>query len=60
VYEEIDDRYVDLTYITPSCENEFGYDTYRYPKAGTPNSKIVLKMIEINFPKQSNVCLIVF
>ena len=32
VYEEINDEAVDLTYITPSCENEFGYDVYRYPK----------------------------
>lgn len=55
VYEEINDDFVDLTFITPSCENEFGYDTYRYPKAGTPNSKIYLKMIEIIFNKNSVV-----
>lgn len=47
IYEEVDDQDVDLTYITPSCVNEFGYDSYRYPKAGTPNSRIFLKMIEI-------------
>ena len=50
-YEEIDDSNVDITYITPSCVNEFGYDSYRYPKAGTPNSKIFLKMVEITFSK---------
>ena len=55
VYEEIDDTGVDLTYITPSCEDEFGYDSYRYPKAGTPNSKINLKMIEITFFKDNSV-----
>ena len=55
VYEEIDDSDVDLTYITPSCENEFGYDSYRYPKAGTPNSKINLKMVEISLFKDSSV-----
>ncbi len=55
VYEEVDDQHVDLTYISPSVENDFGYDTYRYPKAGTPNSKIYLKMIEITFSKDSSV-----
>ncbi len=55
VYEEIDDSGVDLIYITPSCEDEFGYDSYRYPKAGTPNSKIHLKMVEITFFKDANV-----
>lgn len=54
-YEEIDDSSVDLTYITPSCVNEFGYDSYRYPKAGTPNSKIFLKMVEITFTKDNKV-----
>lgn len=49
VYEEVDDSTVDLTYITPSVESEHGYDTYRYPKAGTPNSKVQLKMIEFKF-----------
>lgn len=46
VYEEVDDSPVDITYITPSCVNEFGYDSYRYPKAGTPNSRIYLKLVE--------------
>lgn len=55
VYEEVNDEDVDLTYITPSCENEFGYDTYRYPKPGTPNSKINLKMIEIAFSSETDV-----
>lgn len=54
VYEEVDDQHVDLTYITPSCVNEFSYDSYRYPKAGTPNSKIYLKMIEVTI-SQDNV-----
>lgn len=54
IYEETDDHEVDLTYITPSCENEFGYDKYRYPRAGTPNSKIFLKLLEITFPPNSN------
>jgi dipeptidyl-peptidase 9 len=52
IYEEIDDSIVDLTYITPSCVNEFGYDSYRYPKVGTNNSKIYLKMIEITLSKE--------
>ena len=50
VYEVVDDSGVDLTYITPSCVNENGYDTYSYPKAGTSNSKIHLKMVEFSFP----------
>lgn len=49
VYEEVDDGPVDLTYITPSCVNEFGYDSYRYPKAGTPNSRVYLKMVEFTY-----------
>lgn len=53
IYEEVDDQDVDLTYITPSCVNEFGYDSYRYPKAGTPNSRIFLKMIEITVTKDN-------
>ena len=55
VYEEINDEHVDLTYITPSVENEFGYDTYRYPKAGTPNSKIDLKMVELTLTDENVV-----
>ncbi len=55
IYEEIDDSGVDQIYITPSCEDEFGYDSYRYPKAGTPNSKIHLKMVEITFFKDIEV-----
>ena len=57
VYEEIDDTGVDLTYITPSCEDEFGYDSYRYPKVGTPNSRIHLKMVEVTFFKDVSVNL---
>jgi dipeptidyl-peptidase 9 len=49
VYEEVDDSIVDQTYIIPSCVNELPYDSYRYPKAGTPNSKIYLKMVEVTF-----------
>jgi dipeptidyl-peptidase 9 len=60
VYEEVDDGYVDLTHISPSVENDFGYDTYRYPKAGTPNSKIYLKMIEITFSTDPSVSLFLF
>lgn len=59
VYEEVDDQGVDLTYITPSCVNEFGYDSYRYPKAGTPNSVVKLKMIEIVY-KNGNVTTLLF
>lgn len=55
IYEEIDDSGVDQIYITPSFEDEFGYDSYRYPKAGTPNSKIHLKMVEITFFKDIEV-----
>ena len=49
IYEETDDQQVDLIYITPSCVPNTDYDTYRYPKPGTPNSRIYLKMIEITF-----------
>ena len=55
VYEEIDDQFVDTTYITPSVENEYGYDSYRYPKPGTANSKIYLKMVEIKLSKDFKV-----
>ena len=34
VYEVVDENCVDLIYITPSCNDEFGYDSYRYPRAG--------------------------
>jgi hypothetical protein len=47
VYEECDDSLIDETFITPSCVDEFGYDSYRYPKAGSANSIVKLKMIEI-------------
>lgn len=57
VYEEIDDRDVDLIYVSPSCENEYGVDTYRYPKAGKKNSKIYLKMIEITILNDVNISL---
>lgn len=57
VYEEVNDENVDLIYISPSCESEFGVDTYRYPKAGTTNSKTELKMIELTISNDSNVCL---
>lgn len=49
VYEEVDDGCVDLIYISPSCESEFGVDTYRYPKAGTKNSRTELRMAEFTF-----------
>ena len=55
VYEEVDDGDVELTYITPSCTNQFGYDMYRYPRVGTPNSKVCLKMIEITISPNQNV-----
>jgi dipeptidyl-peptidase 9 len=55
MYEEVDDQYVDVTHITPAVENEFGYDSYRYPKAGTPNSKIYLKMVEITVSSDPSV-----
>jgi dipeptidyl-peptidase 9 len=54
VYEEIDDSGVDVTYITPSCTDDFGYDSYRYPKAGTANSKIHLRMLEITIFAENN------
>lgn len=61
VYEEVDDECVDLVYISPSCENEYGVDTYRYPRAGTRNSRTELKMIEFTFADNDfkvnfNVC----
>lgn len=46
LYEETDESLVELTYITPSCTGDAGYDEYRYPRAGTPNSKVYLKMVE--------------
>jgi hypothetical protein len=46
VYEETDESEVELTYITPSCTGDDKYDEYRYPRVGTPNSKVFLKMIE--------------
>lgn len=60
IYEVVDDSEVDLTYITPSCVNEFGYDTYSYPKAGTTNSKVQLKMVEFSFPSTKIVVTILF
>ncbi len=47
IYEETDETGVELTYITPSCTGDSGYDEYRYPRAGTPNSKVFLKMVEV-------------
>ena len=34
IYEVVDETFVDLTCITPSCNDEFGFDSYRYPRAG--------------------------
>lgn len=49
VYEVVDENCVDLIYITPSCNDEFGYDSYRYPRAGTTNARTYLKMVEFSF-----------
>lgn len=50
VYEETDESDVEMTYITPSCTGDDTYDEYRYPRVGTPNSKVFLKMIEFTVP----------
>ena len=47
VYEEIDNSPVEIMYMTPSSEGDYGYDTYRYPRAGTANTRVSLKMLEI-------------
>ena len=49
IYEVVDENCVDLIYITPSCNDEFGYDSYRYPRAGTTNARTYLKMAEFSF-----------
>ncbi|XP_064645496.1 dipeptidyl peptidase 9-like [Lineus longissimus] len=46
LYEEVDESDVELTYIMSSSEDESGYDEYRYPRAGTPNAKSELKIVE--------------
>ena len=56
VYEEVNDEHVDIICISPSCESEFGVDTYRYPKAGTRNSITALKMIELTISNNLDVC----
>lgn len=55
VYEETDESSVEMTYITPSCTGDDSYDEYRYPRVGTPNSKVFLKMIEFTVPVDPTV-----
>ncbi|CAF0842964.1 unnamed protein product [Brachionus calyciflorus] len=55
VYEEIDDEPVDITYIAPSCENEDDFDSYRYPKAGTRNTRSFLRLLEVTLFDSPNV-----
>ncbi len=55
VYEETDETAVEVTYITPSCTGDSGYDEYRYPRAGTANSRVYLKMVEVTMKEGSDV-----
>lgn len=59
VYEETDESLVELTYITPSCTDDAAYDEYRYPRAGTPNSNVYLKMIEFTVSADKTQPLII-
>ncbi|XP_072173545.1 dipeptidyl peptidase 9-like [Diadema setosum] len=46
LYEEVDEGEVEILNIVAPGQGDGGVDRYRYPKAGTTNAKVVLKMVE--------------
>ncbi|XP_071941641.1 dipeptidyl peptidase 9-like [Antedon mediterranea] len=46
LYEEVDELEVEILHIVSSTYGASGVDDYRYPRAGTKNANVILKMVE--------------
>ena len=54
LYEEVDESEVELLHIV-STDERCGVDDYRYPRAGTPNAKCTLKVLEFQIEERGEV-----
>ncbi|XP_033105730.1 dipeptidyl peptidase 9-like [Anneissia japonica] len=48
LYEEVDESDVEILHIVSSTYGDSGVDDYRYPRAGTKNASVILKMVEFS------------
>lgn len=56
LYEEVDEGTVEILNIfSPSVEGK-NVDQYRYPRAGTPNAKSVLKLVKFSVDSEGKFC----
>nr|CAB3239881.1 dipeptidyl peptidase 8-like [Phallusia mammillata] len=54
LYETVDESEVEISYISNPLGNP-GLDTYRYPKAGTPNARVTLRMLEFSTDDEGQI-----
>uniref|UniRef100_K1RE36 Dipeptidyl peptidase 8 n=2 Tax=Magallana gigas TaxID=29159 RepID=K1RE36_MAGGI len=56
LYEEVDEGMVEILNIfSPSVEGK-NVDQYRYPRAGTPNARSVLKLVKFSLDSEGKFC----
>ncbi|XP_022085596.1 dipeptidyl peptidase 9-like [Acanthaster planci] len=55
LYEEVDESEVEILHIVNSSYGEHGVDDYRYPRSGTTNSKVILKLVEFSVDTEGKI-----
>ncbi|CAK8694929.1 dipeptidyl peptidase 9-like [Clavelina lepadiformis] len=58
LYELVDESDVEVLHITNPLAQP-GIDSYRYPKAGTPNAKVSLRLLDFSTTKDGQICDVV-